>query len=33
MSSDNTAGVAVQEGARLLKLDKNYGKGYAVLRG
>ena len=32
-SSDNTAGVAVQEGARLLKLDKNYGKGYAVLQG
>ncbi|NLO81589.1 MAG: glycosyltransferase family 2 protein [Clostridiales bacterium] len=32
-SSDNTAEIAKQEGARLLKLGKNYGKGYAVMWG
>ncbi|NLX71301.1 MAG: glycosyltransferase family 2 protein [Clostridiales bacterium] len=32
-STDNTAEIASKEGARLLKLNRNYGKGYALLQG
>ncbi len=32
-STDDTAGIAFNRGARVLRLDRNQGKGYAVCRG